>query len=134
MLKWAEQNPYLTDEIKLNWLSEREGSCSIVPVSGESFISEYLDGTCVKRYDFIFQIIFNLSENADGLNAENMFALRMWQDWIEQMERESNYPDFGPDCWDYKLENLANMPAVAQVYDNYTAKYQFGARLIYCEN
>ena len=134
LLEWAEQNPYLTDEIKLTWLSERSGSCAVIPVSGDKFIQDYLDGTSVRRYDFIFQIIFNLSENSDGVNAENMFALRHWQDWIEQCEREQNYPDFGSDCWDYELQNLSNMPQVAQIYDNLTAKYQFPARLTYCEN
>jgi hypothetical protein len=124
----------LTDEIKLNWISERSGSCAIVPVHGDTAVEDYLDGTKVRRYDFIFQIIFTMSESADGVNAENMFALRQWQDWIEQMEEECNYPDFGENCWNYELQNLSNMPQVAQVYDNLTAKYQFPARLIYCEN
>jgi len=134
LLEWAAQNPYLTDEIKLNWLSERSGSCAVLPVSGETSVHDYMDGTRVKRYDFIFQIIFNISESSDGLNAENMFALRQWQDWIETCEREQNYPDFGEGCWDYELQNLSNMPQVAQIYDNLTARYQFPARLIYCED
>ena len=105
-----------------------------MPVSGESAVQNYLDGTSVRRYDFIFQIIFDMSESSDGVNADNMFTLRQWQDWIEKMECEGNYPDFGVDCWDYELQNLSNMPQVAQIYDNLTAKYQFPARLIYCEN
>lgn len=136
-MEWAGQNPYLSDltgEIKLNWLSEGSGSCAIVPVPGETIIESYVDGTNVKQYDFIFQVMFDISENADGVNIENMFAVRQWQDWIEQMERERNYPDFGEDCWDYELQNLSNMPDVARAYDNLSARYQFPARLIYCEN
>ena len=134
LLEWAGQNPYLTDTIKLNWLSEHSGSCSILPVSGESTLQTYLDGTCIKRYDFIFQVMFDISENSDSVNSENMFALRQWQDWIEQMEQEQNYPDFGEKCGSYELQNLSNMPQVAQIYNNLSAKYQFPARLIYTEN
>jgi hypothetical protein len=105
-----------------------------VPVPSETVIESYLDGTSVKRYDFIFQVIFDMSENLDGVNADNMFTLRQWQDWIEAMEHEQNYPDFGENCGNYELQNLSNMPQVAQVYDNLKAKYQFPARLIYTEN
>lgn len=134
MLEWAEQNPYLTDVMKLNWLSEKSGSCAVVPVPGETTLESYLDGTSIKQYDFIFQVVFYMSENSDGVNADNMFVLRQWQDWIEQMEHEGNYPDFGELCGNYELQNLSNMPQVAQVYDNLSAKYQFPARLIYTEN
>jgi hypothetical protein len=133
LLEWVEQNPYLTDEIKLNWLSERSGSCAVVPVHGETAVESYLDGTKIKCYDFMFQILFDISENADGVNAENMFTLRQWQDWIEEMEREENYPDFGGGCGNYKLMNLSNTPQLAQVYDNGAAKYQFPARIVYTE-
>ena len=124
----------MTDDIKLNWLSGGSGSCAIVPVSGDTAVREYLDGTRLIRYDFIFQIMLGMSENADGVNADNMFTLRQWQDWVAQCERDSNYPDFGDGCWNYELRNLSNMPQVSQVYDNLTARYQFPARLIYCEN
>ena len=134
LLEWAQQNPYLTDEIKLNWLSERSGSCAIVPIAGENIIDTYIDGTRVMRYDFIFQVMFDISESADDVNSENMFAMRQWQDWIEAMEMAQNYPDFGENCWDYELQNLSNMPQVAMVHDNLSARYQFPARLIYRED
>ena len=134
LLEWAEKNPYLTDQIKLNWLSHRNGCCAVIPVSGETALESYVDGTALKRYDFMFQVIFDLSENSDGVNADNMFTVRQWQEWIDSMEFEKNYPDFGSSCGNYELQNLSNMPQIAQVYDNLTAKYQFPARLIYTEN
>ena len=133
LLEWAEQNPYLTDSLKMNWLSEHSGSCSIVPVPGEAVVETYVDGSSVKRYDFILQVMFSISDSDDNINVENMFTLRQWQNWIDEMEYEGIYPDFGETCGNYTLVNLSNTPQIAQVYDNGIAKYQFPARLIYTE-
>ena len=133
LLEWAGQNPYLTDNLKMTWLSEHSGSCSIVPVSGEAVVETYVDGSALKRYDFIFQMMFSLSDTDDDVNVENMFTLRQWQNWIDCMEFDGIYPDFGYNCGNYKLQNLSNMPQIAQVFDNCTAKYQFPARLVYTE-
>jgi len=134
LIKWAGKNPYLTDKLKMNWLAEHNGSCSIVPVSGEIFVEKYIDGSSLKHYDFMLQVMFPISDTTDNVNIENMFALRQWQSWIDNMEESGNYPDFGDSCGDYELQNLANSPQLAQIYDNGMAKYQFPARLIYTEN
>ena len=133
LIEWAEKNPYLTDDLKLNWLAEHNGSCSVTPVSGEGFIEKYVDGSSLRYYDFMFQVMFSVSDTTDGVNVENMFALRHWQDWIDEMERVGDYPDFGEKCGNYELINLLNSPNLAQIYDNGMAKYQFPARLIYTE-
>jgi hypothetical protein len=133
LIEWAGGNPYLKDALKLNWLAENLGSCSVVPVPGEASVEEYMDGSCLKHYDFIFQVMLPVSEATDGVNIGSMFELRQWQNWIDEMQRTGNYPDFGGFCYNYELQNLANTPSVAQSYDNGTAKYQFPARLIYTE-
>jgi hypothetical protein len=134
LIEWAGKNPYLTDALKMNWLAEHNGSCSITPVSGEIFVEKYMDGSGLKHYDFMFQVMFYLSDTTDNVNIGNMFALRQWQNWIDDMERMGNYPDFGDLCGNYELQNLANTPQIAQVYDSGMAKYQFPARLVYTEN
>lgn len=134
LLQWAAQNPYLTDALLMNFLSENNGSCDIVPIPGEEVAKRYIDGTAIKRYDFMFRVMFDLSQNADTVNTDNMFTLRQWQEWIEEQERGGNYPDFGGKCSAYRLENLSNMPQLAQVYNaGNKAKFQFPARLTYTE-
>lgn len=133
LMEWASQNPYLTDVLKMNWLAEHNGSCSVSPVSGEVFVEKYIDGSCLKHYDFIFSVMLPVSDTTDGVNVSNMFELRQWQDWIDEMEQSGNYPDFGDACGNYELQNLADSPQLAQIYGNGAAKYQFPARLIYTE-
>jgi hypothetical protein len=133
LIEWAGQNPYLKDALKLSLLAEHNGSCSVSPVSGEISVEKYMDGSSLKYYDFIFSVMFAISDTADGVNINNMFELRQWQNWIDAMQREGNYPDFGGCCYNYELQNLTNSPQLAQIYENGMAKYQFPARLIYCE-
>lgn len=47
-----------------------------------------------------------------------MQAMKVGQefmDWIEEQNREKNYPDFGEQCQIKKIENLQNMPNLATV-------------------
>ena len=44
LIEWAGQNPYLKDDLKMNWLAEHNGSCSVSPVSGDVSIEKYIDG------------------------------------------------------------------------------------------
>lgn len=134
LLQWAASNPYLTDTLLMNFLREHNGACDIVPIADEEVVKRYINGTAIKRYDFMFRAMLDLSQNPDTANTDNISILRQWQNWIDEQEEEGNYPDFGEKCSGYKLENLSNMPQLAQVYnEGNKAKYQFPARLTYTE-
>jgi len=132
--EWAADNPYLTDELYLDYLGERNGNCSISPVASDNVIATYIDGSKLKEYKFALQVMLPVSTVSDVVNADNMFTMRKWQAWIEDQEKLKNYPDFGELTSDYELSNLNNMPAMVMRLDNGLAKYQFFARLRYVEN
>ena len=105
-----------------------------MPISSDAFEKRYFSGA-LKRYDFAFQLMAPLSNTTDDVNTQNMLVMRKWQTWIEQQEREKNYPDFGEKCGQYRLENNSNMPQLAEAYtDSQTAKYQFMATIHYYES
>jgi hypothetical protein len=64
-----------------------------------------------------------------------MYVMRQWQDWVDEQERLHNYPDFGVNCGDYRLENNSNMPVrdMAQT-EGQICKYQFLCTLYYMED
>lgn len=133
LLEWAQQCDALTDTPLLSWLAEHDGACAIAPVPAEmeeGFIDKSIQEI---TYDFMFQVMFQLSETTDDVNVENMFALRGWQDWVDQQEESGNYPDFGEGYSCYELKNLSSMPQLAEIYESGMAKYQFPVRLIYLE-
>jgi len=135
VLKWAMMNPYLTDALLMGYLAQRPGACAIIPLpTGESGVGKrYINGDRITRYDFMLQVMFPFSETTDSVNADNFFTQRQWMDWIDEQERIGNYPDFGPDCSEYELRNMAGGPQLSQVYDDGMAQYQFPASLIYLE-
>lgn len=130
---WAQGNPDKTDSFLFGFLGERGGACAIVPIPGQDILKRYLHGGAWKRYDFALQAMLPISDSTDDTNTGNMLLQRQWQDWIRMQEAAKNYPDFGPDCSDYRLELLADTPQLAMMHESGMAKYQFYARLIYFE-
>jgi hypothetical protein len=122
-----------SQNVLFNFLTENADSFAIVPIAGNPFEKQYLGGA-LKRYNFALQAMQNLSQTTDDVNTRAMLIMRQWQDWIEEQERTKNYPDFGAKCSDYKLENLSNMPQLAEIFqDGKAGKYQFVASLRYYE-
>lgn len=132
LLEWAAQCDALTGTPLFNWLGENDGQCAIVPIPSDTRPS-FISGDREITYDFMFQVMFQLSETTDDVNTDNMFTLRGWQDWIDEQEEAGIYPDFGEKCSCYELQNLSNMPQLAEVYESGMAKFQFPVRLIYLE-
>lgn len=132
LLNWAKQIPYIKGTLLFDWLAENQDSCSIILIPAEP-IKTYIDGSQVVEYIFMFCVKFALSDTGDDVNTGNMFTLRQWQDWIEEQEREGNYPDFGDKCSGYELENLSISPNLAQTDDGGMGKYQFPVKLTYSE-
>jgi hypothetical protein len=128
---WINQTPN-TDAVLVNYLSERTYSYAIVPIAGQVVLDGYTDGSKQMEYVFALQTMQPISQATDDINTQALYTMRIWQDWIDEQQQVSNYPDFGLDCFAYQLENLSNMPMLAQTYqDTQTAKYQFIARLTY---
>jgi len=132
VLEWAMGNPYLTDVPLLNRLNGRQGACAVIPMEGAA-IKRYINGDVVRRYDFMLQVTFQLSEVTDSVNADGLFTLGQWMEWIEEQEREKNYPDFGDGCDVLEVKNLSGGPVMSQVFEDGKAKYQFPAAVVYLE-
>lgn len=130
---WAQENPFLTDRLMFDFLGGKSGNCSLSPIFQDAIVKKYIDGTAVRQYTFAWQVTFRISETTDDINTQNMLLLRKWQAWIDEQQSLRNYPAFGEKCVIEKLENLHNMPQMAQRSENGTAKYQFFARLTYRE-
>ncbi len=131
--EWANTNPFFNNQLLFDFLDGHEGSCAISPVYQDAVLKTYIGGTKIRQYTFSLQIMLTVSDSTDNTNVENMFTLRQWQDWITEQEENKNYPDFGANCSDYRLENLNSTPFLALRYENNIAKYQFFARLSYKE-
>jgi len=132
LLDWIRENPLLKDKTLLNWLGDRDGQSAIIPL-GETVSVSYIDGSRLVNYDFIWAVMFSVSEDTDATNTDSMFELRLWQDWIDGQNENGMFPDFGGGYDMHEAVNLA-IPNLAIIYENNMGKYQFPARLIYLQN
>jgi hypothetical protein len=132
LLEWCRTNPFLADTTLLNWLNDKNGQSSIIPIA-ETAAAKYMDGTKLVNYDFMWAVMFDVSSEPDSVNTDTMFELRQWQSWIDEQNENNILPDFGVGCDMHEVQNLAGMPNLAQTYENGRGKYQFPARLIYLE-
>ena len=62
------------------------------------------------------------------------FSAQGFMDWLDEQDREKNYPEFPDNCQIKKMEVLQNMPNLAGVNPEAgLARYMIQCRLIYFE-
>lgn len=108
---------------------------------GISFLTNYSDKivkryvrAADKEYGFTILITWHFSSETDDLNLQAMNFAQGFMDWIDNQNREKNFPDFGEKCQVKKIENLQNMPNLAAVdLENMKAQYMIQCRVLYFE-
>ena len=87
-----------------------------------------------KEYGFTILITWPFSTGTDDMNVEAMNFAQEFMDWIEEQNRNCNYPDFGEKCTVKKIENMQNMPNLATVdWESGIAQYAIQCRVLYFE-
>lgn len=87
-----------------------------------------------KEYGFTIEIVKSYSTDCDDLNLEAMNFAQAFMDWLDEQERQRNYPKFPDNCQIKKIENLQNMPNLAGVnMEENLARYMIQCRVIYFE-
>ena len=118
-----------------NYSPENIETAAIIPQYSDRNIRTYITGDTQRAYDFTFIIVRLYStEPLDVLNLEAMDLGQAFMDWIEEQDREKNYPDFGDNCEIERMEVLQNMPNLASVNaEEGTARYMIQGRIVYRE-
>lgn len=133
LTEWLEKMPFLNDRRYSDFLIGRKGSCGVSPLSEDAVVKLYINGDKIRRYAFALQVALKAPGETDDVNAQNMFTLSKWREWIEGQETQKKYPDFGEKCSDYRVEYLDDMSNGEARYENGLAKLQFFAKIIYFE-
>lgn len=100
----------------------------------DKVIKRYVRVGAEKAYGFTILITKTYSTNADDLNLEAMNFAQGFMDWVDGQNRKKQFPDFGQRCTVKKIENLQNMPNLAEVDpEEGIARYMIQCRVIYFE-
>ena len=121
--------------LNFNFSPEAADSISLITNYSDRVRKKYITGETEKEYCFTIIVVKSYSSDADDLNLEAMNFGQAFMDWLEEQDRQKNYPDFGENCRIRKMENLQNMPNLSGVnIQEGLARYMIQARIIYTES
>lgn len=143
MSKHDEVKAFFEDEINtlvgsvlgFNFSPETADSVAIIPQYSDRNIREYINGDKQRQYSFAFVIVRVYStEPVDLLNMEAMELGETFMEWVEEQDKNRNYPDLGENCKVEKMEILQDMPNLATVNaEEGLARYMIQGRIVYRE-
>lgn len=126
--------PYLNEfakGINVDYLGAEVDSYSIEETPCNPIIKKYIDGSSVKQFEFIFA-----SRESYGpevlQNIENCGFYEHFANWIEEQNRDMNYPKLKDGIRVQKIECTSTGYAYQTGVD--CARYQIQLRLIYYKN
>ena len=105
----------------------------LVPNYGDYINSTDILGNKYKSYSFVFIGYETLDPGTSDNNVDNLAAFDAFNEWLEEQQRNKNFPDFGEKCSEYDIIILQNMANIATISDNNLAKYMLGVRIDYKE-
>ena len=100
----------------------------------DKVLKRYIRAGADKAYGFSILVTKEYSINNDDLNLEAMNFVQGLMDWVDRQNRDKLFPDFGEKCTVKRIENLQNMPSLAEVNsEEGVARYMFQCRVVYFE-
>ena len=128
--EWLSASPFVTD-LYFNFSPAEPNVTSVAPVSGERVLRHYIDGSALMCYEFgVIQykpVNMDVPNNTD--NAEAMYDVELFMDWVKEQNALRNFPRFDG-CVMQRADVLNNLPMAAGT-DNEVAKYMYMCRLTY---
>lgn len=120
--------------LKFNFSSDSPDSIGFLTDYSDKVIKRYVRVGAEKAYGFSILVTKEFSTNADDLNLEAMNFAQGIMDWVDVQNRKKQFPDFGVRCTVKRIENLQNMPNLAEVDpEEGFARYMIQCRVIYFE-
>lgn len=120
--------------LNYNFSSESPDAIGFLTNYSDKVLKRYIRVGADKAYGFTILVTKEYSTNCDDLNLEAMNFVQAIMDWVDEQNRTKNFPDFGERCIIKKIENLQNMPNLAETNpEEGYARYMFQCRVVYYE-
>lgn len=120
--------------LNFNFSPDSPDSITFLTDYSDKVIKRYVRVGAEKTYGFTILMTKMYSTNTDDLNLEAMNFAQGVMDWVDEQNHIKQFPDFGERCTVKKIENLQNMPNLADVNpEEGIARYMIQCRVIYFE-
>lgn len=104
---------------------------SIVPITGERIVEEYIDGSSSRAFAFAFQSVETTIDEQSRLEAQEFFE--SLADWLETQSQNGVFPDMDPGQEPFKMEALG-WGTLINMGQSQTGVYQIQCRLEYSQS
>ena len=104
-----------------------------VPQYGDYVLRTDILGNKYKQYSFVFVGYEQLDVGTSDINATNMLLFDEFSEWVEEQQKQGNFPNFGENTDEYQLNVVQNMANLSFVTDDGIAKYMLAVNINYRE-
>lgn len=119
--------------IYFNVTTSEADNLSLNSVQNERELDKFIDGS--RRVEFLFALDL-VKEYDTGTSSINLEANREFEtisEWVEQMNKEKHFPDFGENVLIEQIDVLETVPSVTVDTQAGMAKYQGQFKITYME-
>lgn len=120
------------DLVTLNGMIADDEGLGLFIVPNASPDLQYINGDDEKTLMLSLNATLPYSVGQDDVNIKAQRIVESWYDWVSEQFGLKNVPDFG-DSEITDISPTGSAPAIAQIYENDTAKYQFSAQITYID-
>lgn len=119
--------------IYFNVTNSEADNLSLNSVQNERELDKFINGS--RRVEFLFALDL-VKEYDTGTSSINLEANREFEtisEWVEQMNKEKHFPDFGENVLIEQIDVLETVPSVTVDTQAGMAKYQGQFKITYME-
>lgn len=145
MIDFLNNCPAVHDNpLFFNFINAKEDNKQLITLANDKILNKkFVDGSVMKIYtmtlvDFksvAYQSIVKIAGKTNE-NVEDMFDVQAIMDWVNEQNKQENFPDFGTDCVIESIETVTDNPNLNGI-DTTTspgmAKYSFSIRVTYLD-
>lgn len=132
MVDYLLQYPLLQSYLYFNTSTDIVGNTSIRTVSSNTWERRFLRGKGIKNYDFAVVCMTQQDTGTSDVNVTEVFNVEKFMKWIDEQNKNKNFPDFGEGIKILSIENLQNMPSFGGTNEaGNIAEYLFQVRVRY---
>lgn len=119
--------------IYFNVTNSEADNLSLNSVQNERELDKFIDGS--RRVEFLFalDLVKEYDTGTSSINLEANREFEMISEWVELMNKEKHFPDFGKNVIIEQVDVLETVPSVTVDTQAGMAKYQGQFKITYME-
>lgn len=135
MWEWIKEYPYFNNggNLYFNFGEASDNNSHFIPVPTDYVVKTDIMGTKLRHYTFAITTFKDISNNPfDTENIIDYSEVNRFLEWVEMMNKQRVFPNFGESCNILEVVNLTNMASVTN-QTSQLAKYMIQCRVEYEE-